>query len=290
MLLEHRGADLLRDRIRRLLRNLPRAIPGEEEPVHQIRVASRRLRVAIPILVHRPGRKSVRRLRRHLRELIRTAGSSRDLDVCVLLFDKHFQSAGGLAPEAAILRRRLVAARGRSRHSMAEDLLDLDLARLRQGLKTIAAETPEELFMVMSRFRRSRDSVGTRTITDLQDLGDRFDPVLLHAVRRRVRRLRYIAEVGGVFREEASGAPKKFKALQESLGKIHDAYILALRLERHAATASRLGQDRVASTGRELAAGFMDLSRELHSAFLLRGPLDEIKQALALMGRSATAA
>ncbi len=258
--------------------------------MHQIRVASRRLRVAIPILVRRPGRKSVRGLRRRLRELIRTAGTSRDLDVCVLLFDEHLRSDAGLAPEAAVLRRRLVAARGRSRRGMAENLLDLDLARLRRGLKGIAAEPPEDLFMVMSRFRRARDGAGAQAIAELRDLGDRFDPVLLHALRRRVRRLRYIAEVGAVFREEASGAPKRFKALQESLGKVHDAHVLALRLERLAARASRLGQDRVASTGRELGARFTELSRELHSAFLLRGPMEEIEGALALMGRSATAA
>ena len=50
---EARTAALLRDRVSRVFRELPGALAGEEEAVHQVRVTGRRLRVALPLLA--PG-------------------------------------------------------------------------------------------------------------------------------------------------------------------------------------------------------------------------------------------
>ncbi len=47
---EARTTALLRDRVKRVFRELPGALAGEEEAVHQVRVAGRRLRVALPLL------------------------------------------------------------------------------------------------------------------------------------------------------------------------------------------------------------------------------------------------
>ncbi len=44
----------LREKSRHLFRNLPLAMAGQEEPVHQIRVAARRLRATLPIAAHGP--------------------------------------------------------------------------------------------------------------------------------------------------------------------------------------------------------------------------------------------
>src|SRR5262245_63162999 len=72
---------LLRDRIRALFRQVPQGLAGQEEAIHQMRVAGRRLRVALPLLAKKPAGRRVRRALRVLRELTRAAGQSRDLGV-----------------------------------------------------------------------------------------------------------------------------------------------------------------------------------------------------------------
>jgi len=46
---EQPTTQFLREHVQRLFANLPGAQAGKEEPIHQIRVASRRLRVALPV-------------------------------------------------------------------------------------------------------------------------------------------------------------------------------------------------------------------------------------------------
>jgi hypothetical protein len=73
--------DLLRTRVKELFRHLPKGLAGDQEAIHQMRVAGRRLQVALPLLAKKPEGRRVRRSLEVLRELTRTAGGSRDLDV-----------------------------------------------------------------------------------------------------------------------------------------------------------------------------------------------------------------
>ena len=56
-----RATDLLQERIRMLFRHLPHALAGKAESVHQMRVASRRLRLALPLLGRKPDGRRLRR-------------------------------------------------------------------------------------------------------------------------------------------------------------------------------------------------------------------------------------
>ena len=53
---------ILQERTRRLYANLPRALSGSSEHVHQMRVAARRLRVTLPLLARKPEGRRVRRV------------------------------------------------------------------------------------------------------------------------------------------------------------------------------------------------------------------------------------
>src|SRR5262245_19830820 len=98
---------LLQERVRALFRNLPRAVAGHDEPVHQIRVAAGRLRVVVPMLAAKPEGRRVRRMMKMMRTLTRTAGRSRDLDVIVDLFEEVAGERARAVPEVKLLRRRL---------------------------------------------------------------------------------------------------------------------------------------------------------------------------------------
>jgi len=280
-------SSLLRDRIRAVFRRLPKGLAGEEESVHQLRVAGRRLRVALPLLARKPeGRRVVRALD-ILRDLTRAAGLGRDLDVIVPLLDRRLGELASPSPEQRVLRRRLRAARTRSRTRMAEALMDIEIARVRRDLRRVVARKAEGVFTVMARLRDARDAEGALLLAGFDAIGDRYDPEALHALRRRARRLRYAAEVGDALRGEDSEAPAILKGLQDAIGALHDHQVLVAWLGRKAAAATA---SRLADAARAEQAFFEERARELHAQLLESRPREVAGRALEVMGRSRSAA
>jgi CHAD domain-containing protein len=302
-----RASPLLRQRIRAVFKQLPKGLAGDEEAIHQMRVAGRRLRAALPLLARRPGGKRVKRALRVLRELTRAAGQSRDLDVSLELLQEHMGEPKAPAPESPgaevpgtpeiptaeqrKLRQRLRAARTRSRGRMAEALLDLEIARLRRDLRQILSHRASDLFTVMARVRSAREERGEALLVSFNALGDRYDPEALHALRRQSRRLRYIAEVSdALLRDLPSEAPALFKSLQEKAGALHDVHVLARWLEARGNAARDQGRAGEAEAASSLQAHFDACGRELHRQLLDARPAETVARALAAMGRSRTAA
>ncbi|HEY6415217.1 MAG TPA: CHAD domain-containing protein, partial [Acidimicrobiales bacterium] len=95
--------------------------------------------------------------------------------------------------------------------------------------------------------------------------------------------LRYVAEAAGEVSGEESKAPKRLKDVQDQLGEIHDAWVLAGWLERHAVAADRRRASARAADARRLAAGCLELSRARHRAYLEADPLGMLKEALVLL-------
>lgn len=285
-----RATPLLKERIRAISRHLPKALAGHEESVHQMRVAGRRLRIALPLVAKKPEGRRVRRALRVLRRLTRAAGGSRDLDVGLALFEERLREGGGVSPEAAILRRRLRGARARSRARMAEALLDLEIAGVRRDLRGILSRKAEGLFVVIARLRGAREREGGALLSELATLGDRYEPEALHRLRIGARRLRYTAEVNAAVKDQPSEAPTLFKELQERLGRIHDAHVLALWLGRQAAASAERGQAALAEEARRQETFFLESSRGHHRALLERGPAGLVNEAIAAMGPNRSAA
>jgi CHAD domain-containing protein len=279
---------LLRERMRRLSRHLPRALAGDEEEIHQMRVAARRLRVALPLLARKPDGKRVRRALKLLRDVTRAGGGSRDLDVSLALFDEA--AKGPQDPALRVLRRSLQAARNRSRKRMAEDLLDLEIAELRRHLSAILARRAEGVFTVLVRLREGAEVERKELFGGLERLGTRFEPADLHKIRIGCRRLRYTAEVMDALRGQDSGAPALFRELQEGLGRMHDAWVLSIWLGRAVERAGARGAAATAAEGQRLQALFLDRSREHHAAVLTLDPPALLGRAFAAMVRARPAA
>lgn len=278
-------ADLLRERVRTVFSHVPRALNGDAEAIHQLRVSGRRLRVTLPLLAVRPSGRRTRRALRSLRDLTRTAGSSRDLDVIAGLFAEGVQQLGGVTPERRILARRLSQARRSSQKRMVERLLDHDIARLRKDLRAILARGPEDLFTVLARVRERRDVLGHEALEGFALLHGRFDPAGLHLIRRKARRLRYVAEVARAIRQPDLEAPSLLRDLQEQLGGIHDNAVLAAWLGGQAARAEKQAHTALAAAGREMEAHFTERSQACHRACLAARPDALLNRALDLMGR-----
>ena len=277
-----RVAPLLKQRIKAVFHRLPKALAGGEEDLHQMRVAGRRLRVALPLLVRKPEGRRARRSLRLLRELTRAGGISRDLDVSVTLFEAEL-SKGVLTPEEVVVRRRLKAGRTRGHARMAEALLDLEIARLRRDLRVLARRG-DGVFAVLRRIREMRDGQGAETLALIAAIGDRFDPLELHRLRRPVRRLRYAAELSGALKGQAAAAAD-FRALQDELGTLHDTYVLSEWLRRQAESCRARGDTAVGQAAAALHERFLEASRAHHKAFLALPPADVVARALAAMGQ-----
>jgi CHAD domain-containing protein len=241
---------------------LPLALEGREDGIHDVRVAARRLRVALPLLTRKPERPRVRDGIRLLRRLGDLAGPTRDLDVIGGLLAAHPSDE----PEGALLLPRLFVQRERAWHTLRNGLSRLDLSAVQGRIAGLAAEEPEPLFVVMSRLARQRDELARDIQTRLRRSW-RFQPDALHRLRIRVRRLRYVAEIYGEIRR-LPGPAERLKSLQDVLGEIQDAWVVRRWLRREASLAHRRRHASFEQVSRGEAERWTERARQSHRQFL----------------------
>src|SRR5688572_16524791 len=129
---------LLQRRARALKRHLPTAVAGNDHGVHQARVATRRLREAVPVLATSLKPSKFAKARRKIRRLTRALGTVRELDVTTHLLDEMAQA--GTLPRTALeeVRGHVVAERDRRRAVMLERLAEVDTDKLGRRLAAVA--------------------------------------------------------------------------------------------------------------------------------------------------------
>jgi CHAD domain-containing protein len=282
---DNRAAFLLEDRVKRVFRELPGALAGQEEPVHQVRVAGRRLRVSLPLLAVSGGNRAMRRALRVLRKLTRAVGEGRDMDVILGLFEDRLANVKAASAEQRALLSRLRAARARGRAQVAEDVLDLDIDGLRRSLRRLLRRGAADAPTVLARVRALREAEGAELLRGFSHVGERYLPEALHALRRRVRRLRYAAEVEDAVRGEESRAPVLWKRLQDGIGVIHDHHVLAGWFDEQARQAEARHDALLVRAARRERRALIGLAVLLHRALLEAKPADLALRALQAMAR-----
>jgi CHAD domain-containing protein len=282
---DERAAVLLEDRVKRVFRELPGAVAGQEEPVHQVRIAGRRLRVALPLLVGKGSRRPMRRALRVLKKLVGAVGQGRDMDVILGLLEDRVASVKSSTAEQRALLSRLRSARERARAQVAEDVLDLDIDGLRRDLRRLLRHGAAGAAGVLARVDALREAESGALMRGFSQVGDRYLPDTLHALRRRARRLRYAAEVGDVVRGVESRAPILWKRLQDGIGVIHDHHVLARWFDDQARLAAARENALLLRAARRERRAFVGLGRLLHRALLETRPADLALRALQAMAR-----
>ena len=277
---------LIRRKANTLFRHFPLALTGEEEAIHQLRVAGRRLRVALPLLVAKPDGRRAERARSLLRQLTQTAGSSRDSDVLLESYDERLKALPSRSGEQKLLRHRLASVRRRSRTRMVEGLLDLEISRLRGDLATLIARGGPPPSVVCERFA----AMTAREFRLLQEgftkLGPQLNAEELHALRRRARRVRYAVEVFDQIRNFESAATKPWKTLQDLIGVIHDHHVLAGWFDEQARKDRGLGKHALATTASDEADWARAAMHRLHAEFLAADPISIVARGLAALGQT----
>jgi CHAD domain-containing protein len=197
---------------------------SDEEGVHDMRVASRRLRSALrdfkPFLKQRKLRNAVAAIKRVADSL----GAVRDNDVAILALDKLAEDAPidvAVGIEQFAEQRR--ALRDKDRTALVTAIDDDHILNLRKEF-TRTLETTDHLDMSL------RD-VGTRVINagvkELQDISTSlYHPLKtkpLHKMRISAKRLRYSIELfSKCWETELNPFAKEVAEIQTCLGELHD--------------------------------------------------------------------
>lgn len=257
---------------------LPLAMKGREDGVHDVRVAARRLRTALPLLTRKPERARVRGVIRLLRQLGDLAGPTRDLDVIGGLLAAH----PGDDADTTLLLQRLLVQRERAWRLLRDGLDALDLSSVQGRIGGLAAEDPDVMFVVLARLARHRDELARDVQARLRRCR-RFHPDSLHRLRIRIRRLRYVAEMYGEILR-IHGPADQLKALQDMLGFVQDAWVVSRWLGHETALARRRGDRALEAAAHEQAARWLERAREHHRQFLAVDAESRVRAAVRVLG------
>jgi CHAD domain-containing protein len=223
---------LIRHRLRALEKNLPAAAKGNVDALHQARVASRRIREALPLVS--AGSRG-RRLERQMRKITQTLGPVRDLDVALQILDEMERS--GEVSRSALARLRQAVSRERQllyvdmkRRLDAYDLNKLHkraLGAARRSGGTRGLRDPKRVARAQQRAARRAE----RLRMAIENAAGIYLPDRLHDVRIAVKKLRYAMElVRELSGSRGTAKLRTLKNSQDLLGRIRDLEVLIARI------------------------------------------------------------
>jgi CHAD domain-containing protein len=217
----HAGLPLVRDR--------------DRDAIHDARVATRRLRAALPLLCVGATTAVVEQATPVLRALGRALGRAREEDEALRLIDEIERRSPAAAPAAATVRARLLPRQMRLRRRLVRAIESLDLEvldRLTAAAGRAGVSRPWAAHPARSTLRRA---IGRRTAIaerKVHHAGGVYFPNRAHRARIAIKKLRYLAELMDRNERLRKPAVRALRNAQEALGSIHDREMLLARLSR----------------------------------------------------------
>lgn len=233
----------MRKRLRALERAIPRAHdcePGDDRPIHQLRVATRRAGATLRSFSDLIPAEHAKPIKKQLRKIRRAAGPARIADVHTLQFRAWYRDAN------AVLRPAIAYILGRLREERAAEQI---------AIRTVTTELTIDAIRSLRRTLNSQLQSGTKkssgaasqtlhdyTIRMLPALADRAQEVSrrmstiddMHAFRIEGKRLRYAIEsLAPAIPDHADDALERLTTLQKYLGELNDAAELLARINAY---------------------------------------------------------
>ncbi len=245
----------------------------DPEAIHDMRVALRRLQVALRMFKACYPPKRLGRYRRQLRKLMTVLGAVRDHDIMIGALSDH--AKGSPRPVQELLeqvaaQRRVVRKRDRTKAlRMLDKLQRADFAKTLVGFVRSARECGGA--DSGARFAEGAAAAAQKAVMSWNDLRKKLrgsgDPETLHQIRIAVKRLRYTLELCRLANsQECQGYVERLARLQQMLGDLHDADMLVRVLAESlwAAPVEAIGgvADMIRITkqkGQDVAGGFSRL-------------------------------
>jgi triphosphatase len=257
------------------------ASPTPEE-IHQLRVAARRLRVALRLFGRMFPSKDAARFRADLRWFASSLGDVRDLDVYTESFKASVQTLpsdrrGGLSGYQLYLRRE----RAEARHKAAAAVGSPRAAALLADLARFVAAGPSAGALRRWGSLTVRDAMRQgirRSVGRVRRLGNELTaraarPAELHELRIKAKRLRYELEFFADVYPPLKQTAKECKALQDLLGTHQDVYAATARMRRYAALLRQQGTDGALPPALwQLRKDQFALAREVRRSFKAKWP------------------
>ena len=232
------ASNFLLRQIDRVVFQSTRAIKSrDEESVHDLRVAIRRLIQGLAVFRPNFTSKKPRKMRKSLKQVLSLAGIVRDYDIALDCIAK-LQS-----PHAERIRETLRAERKKAEAPLVENLKhmvlrkaprqwrrEFEIVNLQQvpGCETVGDAARRELPRTAQLFFRRGDQAVAAGRTAEQ----------LHQFRLAAKKFRYTFEIfAGVYRSVSRSLLEQLKTLQQALGKINDCAStrsLLTRFDAHA--------------------------------------------------------
>ena len=265
---------ILRQRLVTLLSAMPAAQSGDESSVHQARVASRRLRGALPMLGASADAHALDRVDRRVRRITRALGPVRELDVVLLLLAEFEERGAASTMAIGLVRDAVVAERRQRRTEMLAEITPSRLEKLRKRLVDVVAPeshngssantVAEAVAQSGKRAQRLRAAI--------ERAGGIYLAERLHRVRIEAKKLRYTLEIQRELTRSRSRLHlNRLKTQQDLLGRMHDLESLIERTRAVQATLSapnRRGMAELDSLIRVLE----DECREGHATYMHARP------------------
>jgi CHAD domain-containing protein len=265
---------LLRQRLVSLLKAMPAAQAGDETSVHQARVASRRLRQALPLLGVTADAHALDRADRRVRRITRALGPVRELDVTLLLLAELEKKSAAPARAIARVRAAVTEERQQRRREMLAEIKPSKLNKLRKRLVQVAA--PERRREARGNALTEANTQAARRARELKAAIERAGGIYLadrlHRVRVAAKKLRYALEIQRELTSSRSWAHvNRTKAQQDLLGRMHDLEMLIDRARGVQGTLTPRDRRGMAEL-KTLIRVLEDECREGHAAYMHARP------------------
>jgi len=226
--------------------NLPLALAGDVEAVHDARVASRRLREAIPVLQSAARPAGLQKLSTRMRRVTRALGVVRELDVSLEILYALGTIHSSLQPSHSRVAVGAAEERAARRDDMLRVLQRIDADRVVARVNDIVSQfdrglaTSEWRLVLAARLARHAE----RLARAIHQAGAVYVPERIHAVRITIKQLRYTLElVGELAGLRTRGATNRLRRIQDVLGRLHDLEVLKERARSQAAQPGRSVKD-----------------------------------------------
>jgi CHAD domain-containing protein len=279
-----------RKRLNALTDAWPQLLAGETEALHKARVASRRIREALPVVAASAPPAKVKKLRRKVRSLTRSLGPIREADVELHTLEEQAAELGVPRRTLNVIRRDVASRRYALREKLDREQPLVDLKKLLKKLERVACATTGSGRGAARREQAWRSALATalmrrsrRLKAALDEAGPLYAPERIHDVRVAAKKLRYALEISSEIGEpRARVLVKMLKHEQTRLGRLHDLQAL-LRRVRDAEASPGMGTRLADLTA--FADSLERQCRALHAQFVeqssgLYDVVKEVRQAI----------
>ena len=212
-----------------LSKHLPRAIEGDIEPLHQARVATRRLREILPLCACEVPRGLANLALRRVGRVGRALGDVREIDVSIDVVEEIIQTGTLDSAAGRRLQQYLQDEREERRERMLDRLSSVSSRKLERDLADVARvlgmRQQTDGWAQTLAVRIERRSEGVQRAVG--EAGALYISDRVHRVRIVTRKLRYALELAGDTGEARTReAVRALKEIQDVLGRLHDLEVL----------------------------------------------------------------